>query len=380
MSMPLTTRLAMWFAIAATAICGGTIAVCAFQQRELIHQSSDLALSTAQGVQKFFLLQRARQLESASTIVARNPNFAGYVAHAFGDGSPSATVDVASIRDLIGERRDDIGADLIAVLTSGGKLVAASGEGANERWDLSGNSTLELARKSNDSVSGFLVQGPRLMLITCTSIRHGTDIQAFLLAAQVIDANVIAQATRLSNASLAILQQTGTTWQVVRSDADARATAQLPEVMQNLMADDAQSAASARSGNVETDVGVFVFRATPVDGVDGHLELVSLLPPTFRSGFVRAIVLPLAAFAAMLLVLLLVASVLAWRFLTRPLDHLANLSARAEKGDHALEFGLRAKGVVGRIAGGFNYLTHELVRYRVRTGTPTRRATDRRAG
>ena len=374
----LKIRAVILFLVGIVAIAGSLAAVGVTQYLGLMHDQSEFALGTAQSVQRYFLLGRAQQLEDASTIVARNPSFAGYIAHAFGDDSAVAGIDTASLRDLIGERREDLKADVVAILSVDGKVIVASGDAQPESLGLSGNSILDRAKKTDESISGFLVQDKRLLLITCTTIRRGADIQAMLLTGQKIDANVIAEASRLSNAGLSLVQKNGTSWQVAMGNIDNRASSLLPDTMQHLAGTaDAQTATGSLSDYLNSGEGVWVVRATRLEGSDGNLWLVSSLPPSFRAGILQTVTLPLILAGAALLFLLLIFSVVLWTKVGRPLAQLADLSARATKGDHALEFKARGNGAVGRIGAGFNYLMSELGRYRVPSGTPMRRATDR---
>ncbi len=374
----LRIRAVILFLMGVAAIAGSLAAVGVTQYLGLMKEQSELALGTAQSVQKYFLIGRAQQLEDASNIVARNPSFAGYVAHAFGDDSATAGIDTASIRDLIGERREDLKADVVAILSVEGKVIAATGDAQPESLSLSGNSILDRAKKTDQSISGFLGQDKRLLLITCTSIRRGADVQAMLLTAQRIDTNVIAEASRLSNAGLALVQKSGTSWQVAMGNIDDHASRLLPETMQRqALAGDMQTGVNSLSDNLISSEGVWVVRATRLEGSDGNLWLVSSLPPSFRAGILQTVALPLILAGAALLFLLLAFAVVLWTKIGRPLAQLADLSARATKGDHALEFNTRGKGAVGRVGTGFNYLMRELGRHRVPAGTPMRRVTDR---
>ena len=370
------SKVVLAFITMGIAICA-SLAIAAYAQiGELVHHVFDATLATAQGVQKYYLTQRARQLENASSIVVGNPNFSAYVARAFGDGSAINGIDTASLRDLISERREDLNADIVAILDLSGKAVVENGNTQIGALSLVGNSILERAKKTDVAVSGFLVQGKRLSLITCTAIRRGADIQALLLTGQNIDTAVATEASQLANAGLVLVEKSGTTWQVVTSNVDERVNRQIPAAMQIAVVDPAVGSIDG-SQLLDSDSGVWIFRAIPLFGSDGSVQLVSLLPPSFRDSVVRAVGFPLVIAAAALLVLALIMSVIAWRRFGRPLDHLAYLSMLAEKGDHALEFKMKANGAVGRLASAFNYLMRELGRYRVPGGTPMRRVTDR---
>lgn len=375
----LKLRVVLLCLLGAIVIAAGVAGAGAMQYRGLMQQPSSRALATAQSVQKYFLVERAQQLETASNIVARNPSFAGYIAHAFGDESTPGGIDVASIRDLIGERREDLKADVVAILTPSGKVVAASGDIQSEWLDLSKNPMLDRAKKTDDTLSGFLVRDKGLLLITCSTLRRGTDIQAMLLVGQRIDTRVITEAARLTNAGVALLQQTGTTWQVVTSTTTDSVSQQLPAAMSQLIESGADKTAVDGGAKLATSDGIWIARATPLNTNDASVALVSLLPPAFSDGLLQAIGVPLLCLGIGLLALLIVFGVASWLSMGRALSHLADLSARATKGDHALEFNMKGRGVVGRIGSGFNYLTRELSRYRVPTGTPMRRATDRSA-
>ncbi len=379
MTNNLKLRAVLFCLFGAIVIAGGVAATGAIQYLGITTQQSTRSLASAQSVQKYFLVERARQLETASNIVARNPSFAGYIAHAFGDESTPGGIDVGSIRDLIGERRDDLKADVIAILTPAGNVVAASGDIQSESLDLVKNPILDRAKKTDDSLSGFLVRDKGLLLITCTTLRRGTDIQAMLLVGQRIDARVITEAARLTNAGLAVMQQTGTMWQVVTSTATDNVSQQLPTAMAHLgaMNVNAKTANGESGEKLITPDGTWIARATSLNTNDASVSLVSLLPPAFSEGLLQSIGVPLLFLGVTLLALLIVFGVALWLSMGRALSHLADLSARATKGDHALEFNMKGRGVVGRIGTGFNYLTRELSRYRVPTGTPMRRATDR---
>jgi len=137
----LGTAVAVLIAVAAASVV-------LWQYGAIDRQASTHALDTAQSVHKYVQEQRVAHLEEASRTIATNPSFVSYIAQALSTNDGHGAIDVASIRDLLDERRHDAGLDAAAILDASGKAVASVGDTLSSERDWSALSVVAQVKKN----------------------------------------------------------------------------------------------------------------------------------------------------------------------------------------------------------------------------------------
>jgi HAMP domain-containing protein len=350
----------------------------AWQHRAVAQQSASKTLDTAQSIHKYVDEQRLQHLADASLGIATNPNFASSIARALHpDASAGQARDVASIRDLIDERRREAHLDAAAILDANGVVVATVGDSFLAEHNLTTLAAVVESRRNAAQASGLINDDRRIPLVSVTPLLHNATLQGLLVTGMRFDDSVLKTMAHVAQIDFALVSVPPTGPQVLSSSLDPRDSELLAKGVSArripLLENDTTAPTEIQLGE-ET----WSLRTVALGPSSGKTFLLSLVPPTHREA-ARAAIAPalIAAMVAMLVVLLILIAVL-WGSVLKPLIRIAELSERTMRGDYALEMKPAGIGLVRRIGVAFNHLLNELDGYRVSPGTPRRRATDRR--
>ena len=338
-------------------------------------------LDTAQSIHKYIQEQRFAHLEEASRTIATNPSFVSYIAQALSSNDVHGTIDVASIRDLLDERRHDAGLDSAAILDATGKAVASVGDTLSSERDWSALSVVAQVKENPTQASAILSDDKRVSMVTATPLMRGTDIQALLLTGVRIDEAAVRSLGQIGQSDLALIAFGPGSTSVIASTLDAQDAQQFSALATNggtQWQDRLTSGNGLESFDVDVAGRSWLARLAPLHRSSQKVFLLALVPPARRDAVLSALATPVIAGAVAAVLLLAVLLLWLWRRILRPLTVVGEFAARAMRGDHALELRLTGNGPVQRIATAFNQLLKELARFRVAPGIPQRRTTDHR--
>ncbi len=382
MKSTLTIRFIALVILLASILAGIFAGVAIWQYRAFGEPLAMQALDTCQAVQTYVTKQNQRLLEQASSVVASNASFVGYITQALNASSVvGTTIDTTSIRDLLEERRNELGFDSIAILDPNGRLVASSGDDGLNYQSLSTNPLVANARATLKSASGILADDRRAFLVTLTPLVRGGDIEALLLIGQRADTGLVAEIARVSHGDIALLLRAQEGARVLASNLDPHMAEQLTTALP-IMGDEIQrstdDAYTAPTFGLNLGGQHWSARLAQLEGSGGKALLLAMVPPMSHETAAHAVVQPLLIASAVILLVLLVFALMIWRRWVRPLASLSKLSERALHGDYELEFRSSASGTIVRLGILFNHLLSELRRYRPAPGGPHRRVTDQK--
>ncbi len=127
-----------------------------FQGQQIANSTVDEKLGASQTVQKALTEQRAKQLTLISLLVSSDPAFIAYLAEAMAPSGFGDQVDMASIHDLLVERKQQFGFDLAITINSEGQQVARSDQAMTVAKDLSELPLLKRTMSNLTPQSGFI--------------------------------------------------------------------------------------------------------------------------------------------------------------------------------------------------------------------------------
>jgi HAMP domain-containing protein len=360
--------------------CAGVIGL--WQYRVLNQQTATQILDTAQAVHKYIFDQRVAHLEEVSKTIAENPSFVSYISQALATvdaGNPTA--DVASIRDLLEDRRHTYNLDAAVILDAAGKQIVNVGDTMFAARESAALPIVALVKQNPAQASRIIGDDKRVFLVTATPLMRGTDIEALLLTGARFDDPVIKNMARVSQSDLALLTNGPTGQHLIATTLGTQDVQPLTTLLaarreQGLDAD--ASGLGSHTFEFEIDGHAWSARLAPLDHALDKISLMVLVPPTRRATIYMALAPPLIIGTLTAIALVAIALFLIWRSVVRPLTALDAFATRAISGDHALEIKPAGIGMTARIGSAFNHLLRDLDRHRVAPGAPRRRATDRK--
>lgn len=155
----------------------------------------DARYSAANASDRLDGIQRAQQLVerqehteiiTRAELIANNQAVASYIVQALGESLPGMEQDSASIVDLLMERRDQLGLELIAVLDDQGRVVAATERFADSN-ELGRAPLFLQARQSKTASKGLWLDDRRLLHVAVLPLAAYGYSEIFLLVGMPVN-------------------------------------------------------------------------------------------------------------------------------------------------------------------------------------------------
>ncbi|GMU42109.1 MAG: hypothetical protein IT479_09010 [Xanthomonadales bacterium] len=317
-------RLAGVGALGLLLIAAGFCALALWQQQVLRARAVQAHLTRLVAAQAEVENAIAADLALRGAWLATDPASASYVADALAD----ASADVASISDLIEERRVQLGLDAVGVIDVAGNWVAGTRPWQDSGGKPAGHALYLAAREGRRAARGLVREQERLFLGVIEPMLRGGEVVAYVYAGRRIDGAFLARIAALADGELALVD------------------------------DGMRARVWVRSG--ERDEQDWLAALAKADGAIARLPLLAatdgallLAAPARAQGIERLPLLVVAAgFAALWWTLLAVC----WHELLEPIDSALGLLERAASGERHLRAPAWLNGARGRFAIAFDGL------------------------
>jgi len=336
-------------------VAGGTVATVQWLGHRLIDNAAQTTLGNAFATQDRLGRERLRGLEFAAGVIANDPGIAPYLSASIGDdlglGDASAP-DLASLRDLLSERRQQFVFDLGLLLDPRGGVLARSDRGEAFVQNLSADPLVAAALEKLTPQGGYWRFEGQLFQASIVPMTQDGGLIGFMLLAQRIDDALSRDLATTSGADVAF-------WIPGKPGPKLLASSLPAERAQALaaaLADDPTLRATAPGGSG----GVYEFRLgeEAVLAKGGRLALLggqpaiatTLLPENAAHGDARRLLqlLTLASAGAAAIGLLLAALLARWAL--TPLGALANTGERMIAGELDLDPALPGGDPLARLS------------------------------
>jgi len=327
------------------------------QGRGISRLLDEHALESVRSIQQFAEGSRRRELALKSEILATNPGFVGYVSQALAAGAePGGSVDAASIRDLLEERRSQYGFDVAAVLDPKGTVVVMLGDALRTRQVFSTLPVMLKVRAGAPAQTDLLLHEGRLVLLTLSPMLRGATLEALLLTGVEVGDAYVAEIGRAAQVDAALVAPTRDGFVVLASTLGAADQPTLAAIVgaEPPIAAGAAPEDSFREFGLALAGGQTRASATPLFGAPATALLVGIVPAAQRVVSTTAIRRPLLVAGAAVLVALSVLGLLIQRGLVRPLTHIVEMSERVLRGDIQVAVRNVGNGDIALIAAAFN--------------------------
>jgi hypothetical protein len=338
-------------------------------QRKAIDDRVDAhTLEATQALQVHAERARTRELELTSRMLAADPGFVGYVAQALAAATETrGTVDAASIRDLLEERRKDLRLDIAAVLDPTTRHVVVTGDASGGAAAMAALPLVRSVIDGGRAGTATWSEGGRLWLVSATPLLRGSTLEGVLVAGVALDLAFAQSIARDGHAETALIEIANATPRLVASTvtgADAARLLAAVEAQAALPPVEAGQAMPVRVFDVEFEGGQTRAALTPLFASSDTGLFASIVPldrKVVAGGAVRG---PMLIGGAIVLVLVLVCAWVLQRRVFKPIADLADLSLRMLRGDHQLAARTTGTPDVARIGEAFNQVLADLRGYK----------------
>ena len=152
---------------------GAAVAVTSFLVRRIARATAQEALASSSTVQEIVQGRTQERLKLISRVFANDPYLAAYVAQA------SSEMDVASILDLLEERRQDLGFDFAILLDTSGRVIARTDRQASGQ-DLASRPLVAKALEEFEA-AGIWEEDGRLYDAAVVALRREANLFGFMV-------------------------------------------------------------------------------------------------------------------------------------------------------------------------------------------------------
>ena len=282
--------------------------------------------------------------------IATDPAFAGYVDQAMGGALPGVEIDTTSIVDLLEERRSELNLAEAAVINGRGEIVAST-VGYRGRRDLGDNALFVAARDTLTLGTGLWDQGQRLLHVALLPLAAVGSGEGFLLVAVDIDRE-FAKSIGAGIGGEAVVVRTGAKpGELATSSLSEDAQPPLSQALAGRGADAASTFELAFGGQRYVAI-----RRPLLEAKTGHVLMLVPQATGAAAAVENATRLPSLLTLALVVVAWTLLSLLAWRFVLRPVDVVTQYLERASGGDYHLQLPDKDTGAMTRLASAFNAL------------------------
>lgn len=304
-------------------------------------------ISTSFAAQKLVEEQHRRDISTRAELIAGNQAFVGYVSQALAEPLPGMEIDTFSVIDLLEERRQQLGMDVVAVLNKQGGVIAGTSR-LSESSEFGIEPLFVQARDSGKASNGLWLKDGLLMQIAIQPLAADGFNDKFLLVGMSVGYAMANEIAGVGEAKIALLAMEPQGQLVAASTLPLAEEKALASVLRTV--DDLDGSTVTLAGKHYRTVSTRLF-----DADNGRLLVlvnsdvgITLLLPMMLGGL-----------------LALLASTLAlawyWSDVEAPSIQLTELLGRAIKGDYHLRKVVQGGAAVKRIASEFNHLMLELI-------------------
>lgn len=322
---------------------------------QIADDSIDKKLKNSHLIQQEFNQQKLRQLELVSLVVASDPAFVAYVAQTVFDLENGADVDIASIADLLLERKQQYGFDVAIIASVEGQQLARSDQAMSPARDLS---EVELMQRGMDElipISGYWSDQDQIYQAAVVPLARGRTLIGFLITGIGVNDSLSADIARLTGTEVVILSKQNNQINSIASTLDLDLNANLIGQLNNPakqfeLSDQGQFNLSLDDLNLAVQTNQMAQLQQQSFYILNGVSLDLALAP-----FTKTRNILLAVGLAMILLAFLLASLMVNRSLA-PLSRMSAATRQVSFGNYAANFPTRVGRDLGDLSESINQL------------------------
>jgi serine/threonine-protein kinase len=364
-ALPLALRFFLATALLIVLALGAAVVVTYVQGQRIAAQAVDKSLDTSAAVQREAEQRRLEQLELGLRVIASDANFVKYIADATSASSlpglgGDAAPDVASMRDLLGDRQKEFGFDLGILLDGKGDVLARTDQTEAFKESLAADSLVAPALKDSTPFSGYWRQSNKLYQAAIVPLAQDQNVVGFLLLALAVDDALAKKVAKVSGAQIAFVMPVGGKQELVASSFDGAQVAELRSALDAGF--DAKAVGAGARLNLDAGGHAWVARAAAT-AAPGEADLGTVLVlasadqivASYQSILNSVLLAGLASLVAALLLSFVIS-----KGILRPVSAMAQAAEEAAAGNFATRIGSEGKDELARLARAFDSLLSDL--------------------
>lgn len=201
---------------------------------QIANEGIEKKLNSSQLIQQEFNQQKLRQLELVSMVVASDPAFVAYVAQTIFDLENNQQADIASIADLLLERKQQYGFEVAIIISADGQQIARSDQAMAAPKNLASDPLMETAIDQLLPVSGYWSDSKQLFQAAVVPLSRGRNLIGFLLTGLVVDDVLANDIARLSGTEVSVLSRSANQFNSIATTLDLDKNARLIQRLNQL--------------------------------------------------------------------------------------------------------------------------------------------------
>lgn len=201
----LSTKLTLITALLIALTVLSSIFITLYFGNQIAEESINKKLNSSQLIEQEFNQQKLRQLELVSLVVASDPAFVAYVAQTIFDLENDEQADIASVADLLLERKQQFGFDVAIIASADGQQLARSDQAMSAPRNLTG---IELMQRGMDElipISGYWSDNDQIYQAAVVPLARGRNLIGFLITGLSVNDVLTADIAKLTGTEVVIL-------------------------------------------------------------------------------------------------------------------------------------------------------------------------------
>ncbi len=354
--LKLSTKLTLMTAFLITLTVLVSVFITLYYGNRIAEESINKKLNGSQLIQQEFNQQKLRQLELVSLVVASDPAFVAYVAQTIFDLENGQQADVASIADLLLERKQQYGFDVAFIVSVDGEQIARSDQAMAAARDLSAAPLLQNAMQQLLPVSGYWRDQQSIYQAAVVPLARGRNLVGFLVTGLTVDDQLSNDIAKLTGTEVLILAKQDQHFTSIASTLDLDNNNSLMEKI-----NDQQSITTGQQFNLTVNNLNLANRLNPLTELNQHsyyilngVSVTQALAP-----FIQTRNILVAVGLGIIVLSLLIARM----FVNQSLAPLSQISAATRQfsyGNYAAKFPEKVSGDLSDLSGSITQLMQNL--------------------
>ncbi len=321
---------------------------------QMANESINKKLDSSQLIQQEFSTQKLRQLELVSLLMASDPAFVAYVAQTIFDLESGEQPDVASISDLLLERKQQYGFDLAVIATADGQQLARSDQAMAAPRDLQDMDLMAKVMVELLPTSGYWLDKERIYQAAIVPLARGRNLIGFLITGVVVDNSLTDTVANLTGTEVLVIANENPL-RALASTLDLDLTSTMLDKLSNR---DLTSAALAKLSINNLNLAIKQQPLTEIDGIK-YVLVNGVSVDQVIAPFAQTRNLILMAGGVIIVFGLLMARLLVNQSLS-PLEKISQATRQVSFGNYSASFPKKVGRDLADLSGSINQLIQNL--------------------
>jgi HAMP domain-containing protein len=352
--LKLSTKLTLITALLITLSVIIAVFVTFYFGNQMADDSIEEKLNNSHLIQDEFKEQKLKQLELVSLVVASDPAFVAYVAQTIFDLENDSNADIASIADLLLERKQQYGFDVAIIASAEGQQIARSDQSMAAPRNLNDIQLMNTAMEALLPVSGYWSDSQNYYQAAVVPLSRGRNLIGFLITGLIINDQLANDIAKLSGTEVMILDRSQGNYSSLGSTMDLSMNESMIARLNEISAASQRQNLTVNQQNLAVDINLLAELGNHELYILNGASIDQTLAPFYQT---RNFLL-ISGIAAIIL-----ASLLARFFVNQslaPLSQMSSATRQISYGDYTAKFPQSVGRDLDDLSGSINQLVQNL--------------------